>query len=134
MIEMEDIRFGYRYHPVFDGLDLALAPGNIYGLLGLNGGGKSTLLGLLGGLIAWLCLGTGVSRFEFCCFGFIAGGGLSNVIDRQIHGGVIDYINLQHIPYWNYIFNLADVMIHVGIWPMILYGLLARKPGRYSHS
>lgn len=51
MIEMEDIRFGYRYHPVFDGLDLALAPGNIYGLLGLNGVGKSTLLGLLGGLL-----------------------------------------------------------------------------------
>ncbi len=51
MITMENIRFGYRKHTVFDGLDLALAPGNIYGLLGLNGAGKSTLLRLLGGLL-----------------------------------------------------------------------------------
>lgn len=109
--------------------------GGVFGLLQGQGWLFGLLsIGLLGGIVVWLYLGTGVSRFEFCCFGFIAGGGLSNVIDRQIHGGVIDYVNLQHIPYWNYIFNLADVMIHVGIWPMILYGLLARKPGRYSHS
>lgn len=51
MIELEDIRFGYRGHAVFEGLDLSLEPGNVYGLLGLNGAGKSTLLRLLGGLL-----------------------------------------------------------------------------------
>ncbi len=51
MIEMENVRFGYRKQIIFDDLDLALAPGNIYGLLGLNGAGKSTLLKLLGGLL-----------------------------------------------------------------------------------
>ncbi len=109
--------------------------GGIFGLFQGQGWLFGALgLGLIAGIVAWLYLGSGVSRFEFCCFGFIAGGGLSNVLDRQIHGGVIDYIDLQHIPWWNYIFNLADVMIHVGIWPMILYGLLARKPDRHSSS
>ena len=51
MIEIENIRFGYKGHTLFDGVDLILEPGNIYGLLGLNGAGKSTLLRLLSGLI-----------------------------------------------------------------------------------
>jgi ABC-2 type transport system ATP-binding protein len=41
-------RFG-RIHAV-DGVDLALAPGRIYGLLGPNGSGKTTLIRLLAGL------------------------------------------------------------------------------------
>ncbi len=109
--------------------------GGIFGLMQGQGWLFGVLsLALLGGIVVWLYFGAGVSRFEFACFGCVAGGGFSNVLDRLIHGSVIDYINLQHIPYWNYIFNLADVMIHIGIWPMILYGLLARKPGGYSHT
>ena len=105
--------------------------GGIFGFLQGQGWLFGVLsLGLLGGIVVWLYFGAGVSRFEFACFGFITGGGLSNVLDRLIHGGVIDFINLQHIPWWNYIFNLADVMIHVGIWPMILHGLLSRKTTR----
>jgi ABC-2 type transport system ATP-binding protein len=38
-----------RIHAV-DGVDLALAPGRIYGLLGPNGSGKTTLIRLLAGL------------------------------------------------------------------------------------
>lgn len=34
-----------------DGIDLALAPGRIYGLLGPNGSGKTTLIRLLAGLV-----------------------------------------------------------------------------------
>ncbi len=41
-------RFG-EIHAV-DGVDLALAPGRIYGLLGPNGSGKTTLIRLLSGL------------------------------------------------------------------------------------
>ena len=33
-----------------DGIDLALSPGRIYGLLGPNGSGKTTLIRLLTGL------------------------------------------------------------------------------------
>jgi len=44
----------------------------------------------------------------------IIGGGLSNLIDRVIRGGVIDHINWWFVPS----FNMADVMITIGaiIW------------------
>jgi ABC-2 type transport system ATP-binding protein len=48
---MEGLCFGYGRAPLFVGTDLALAPGNVYGLLGLNGAGKSTLLRLVSGLL-----------------------------------------------------------------------------------
>jgi len=44
----------YHYHkskPLFEGLNLDIQPGNIYGLLGRNGAGKSTLLKLMTGLL-----------------------------------------------------------------------------------
>ena len=77
-------------------------------------------IGLLAAVIAYLWLGKLVQRYEFICFGFIVGGGASNILDRLIYGSVIDFIDIQHIPYWNYVFNTADVMVHVGIWPMLL--------------
>jgi len=78
-------------------------------------------ISLLAAVVAYLWYGNSVKRYEFVCFGFIVGGGASNILDRLIYGSVIDFINIQHIPYWNYVFNTADVMVHVGIWPMLLF-------------
>ena len=56
--------------------------------------------------------------------GIMVGAGLSNVVDRFIHGGVVDYV------YWHYgfnfaVFNFADVMIDIAVlWLFILnYGV-----------
>lgn len=51
MIQIENLHFAYRKKPVFRGLSLELAPGHIYGLLGKNGTGKSTLLRNIAGLL-----------------------------------------------------------------------------------
>ncbi len=52
MIEIKDVTFAYRSHqPVLDGFSLQFARGGIYGLLGKNGTGKSTLLYLMMGLL-----------------------------------------------------------------------------------
>ncbi len=52
MIEIKDVTFAYRSHqPVLDGFSLRFARGGIYGLLGKNGTGKSTLLYLMMGLL-----------------------------------------------------------------------------------
>lgn len=79
---------------------------------------------LITGLVLYLYWGKSVQRYEYFCFGFIAGGGLSNILDRLIYGSVVDFINIQGIPYWQYIFNTADVMVHVGLWPMLYFSLL----------
>jgi ABC-2 type transport system ATP-binding protein len=50
MVEITQLRFGYTKQALFDGLDLHLEPGSVYGLLGKNGAGKTTLLKLLCGL------------------------------------------------------------------------------------
>ena len=53
LLELRDLAAGYRGRSVLDGLSLALAPGEIFGLLGPNGSGKSTTLQVLtGGLPA----------------------------------------------------------------------------------
>ena len=99
--------------------------GGVFGLLQ----GSGWLFGLISvallvAVSVYLAVGRGIQRFEYVCFGFIVGGGASNVLDRLIYGSVIDFIDIQHIPYWNYVFNTADVMVHVGIWPLLLLGLL----------
>jgi len=51
MVSIQDFDFSYRRKPIFSGLNLRLDPGHIYGLLGQNGTGKSTLLRSLGGFL-----------------------------------------------------------------------------------
>jgi ABC-2 type transport system ATP-binding protein len=51
MIEINQVGFAYGREELFRGLNLTLAPGNIYGLLGMNGAGKTTLLRLMSGLL-----------------------------------------------------------------------------------
>ena len=51
MVTIESLTFGYGRGALFNELALRLAPGNIYGLLGVNGAGKSTLLKLISGLL-----------------------------------------------------------------------------------
>ena len=53
MIEVKNLSFSYgtRKQKVFDDFSLALDKGSVYGLLGKNGTGKSTLLYLMTGLI-----------------------------------------------------------------------------------
>ncbi len=84
-------------------------------------------IGILSGVVAYLWFSKQLQRYEYICFGFVVGGGASNILDRLVHGSVIDFIDIQSIPYWNYIFNTADVMIHLGIWPMLLLSILAAR-------
>jgi ABC-2 type transport system ATP-binding protein len=52
MVELKNIDFQYRRNkPVLSGITLSLKPGVIYGLLGKNGEGKTTLLHLMSGLL-----------------------------------------------------------------------------------
>jgi ABC-2 type transport system ATP-binding protein len=52
MLSTEQLSFTYRKgKPVLENVNLNLTPGNVYGLLGLNGVGKTTLLQLIAGCL-----------------------------------------------------------------------------------
>lgn len=52
MIQIKDLQFGYSpVKKLFKGLSAELHSGNIYGLLGKNGAGKTTFLRLISGLL-----------------------------------------------------------------------------------
>ena len=58
-IGFEGVRFAYGGRAVFEDLSLAVRPGEVLGLLGRNGAGKTTWLNLAGG---WLQPAAGVVR------------------------------------------------------------------------
>ena len=100
---------------------LAQGAGWLFGLISMT---------ILAAVVGWLVLARNLQAYEYPCFGLVVGGGASNILDRLVHGSVIDFINLQHIPWWHYVFNTADVMIHLGIWPLLVLGLLLPRPDR----
>ena len=51
MITLKDLSFSYGKHKVLANVSMTLEKGKIYGLLGENGVGKSTLLKILSGLL-----------------------------------------------------------------------------------
>jgi signal peptidase II len=63
-------------------------------------------------------------------FSLVIGGALGNVIDRLLHGHVIDFIQWYwHGHYWP-AFNLADSAIVAGAVGIALFGLLQGKSQR----
>lgn len=76
-------------------------------------------------LLAFVLSG-GLAHKHYVAFGLILGAGASNVLDRFIHGGVVDYV------FWHYgfefaIFNFADVMIDVGV-VLLIWQMWRTKP------
>ena len=100
---------------------LAQGSGWLFGLISI---------GLLVGVSAYLIVNPTLERYEYICFGFVVGGGASNITDRLVYGSVIDFINIQQIPFWHYVFNTADVMIHLGIWPLLIMSFVLNKTAR----
>jgi len=67
MIEITNLCFGYKKTQVFDDISLSFKEGNIYGLLGENGVGKTTLLKLICGLqrpVSGSCSVDGETSFQ----------------------------------------------------------------------
>ena len=109
--------------------------GGVFGLLqGLGWVFALVSIGLLVAVACYLWFAESVRPYEYICFGFIVGGGASNILDRFIYGSVIDFIDVQHIPFWNYIFNTADVMVHIGIWPLLFFSFLKEPQNKSAAS
>ncbi|WP_293678274.1 signal peptidase II [uncultured Phenylobacterium sp.] len=68
--------------------------------------------------------------------GLLIGGAIGNAIDRALFGAVVDFIDVQRLGFFPWIFNIADSGITVGIILFLLDSLrrdarpdaLAQKP------
>ncbi|AFI03777.1 signal peptidase II [Helicobacter cetorum] len=66
-------------------------------------------------------------------FGIIFGAGVSNILDRFVHGGVVDYV-YYHYGFDFAIFNFADVMIDIGVGLLILKEFLSKNKTTLGHN
>jgi signal peptidase II len=58
----------------------------------------------------------------------VLGGALGNLIDRLLHGHVIDFIHVHYADVWHYpIFNIADVGISIGVLLIVIDMLFLEK-------
>ena len=78
----------------------------------------------LGGMIGYMVLKKNRHPLETVAVAFIVGGGIGNMIDRVARGFVVDFVDVKCIPFWKYIFNVADIFVCVGCGLFILYVLL----------
>lgn len=58
----------------------------------------------------------------------VLGGAVGNLIDRLIHGHVIDFIHVHYYDVWHYpVFNIADIGITMGVTLIIIDMLFLEK-------
>jgi len=56
-------------------------------------------------------------------YGLIAGGAIGNAIDRARFGAVVDFIDVQRLGFFPWVFNVADSAITVGVIALLLDSL-----------
>ena len=109
-------------------------PGAAFSFLAAAGGWQRwffTLLGVVAaGVIIWLLKQhAGQKLFSFA-LGCILGGALGNVIDRMIHGYVVDFLDFYYAGIHFPAFNLADSAITLGAICLILDEVFRVRRGR----
>lgn len=74
-------------------------------------------------IISYFLLDVNITKIEAFAYASILGGIIGNLIDRFIHGYIIDYIDILIGSYHYPIFNLADSFIVIGV-VIIIWTLL----------
>lgn len=60
--------------------------------------------------------------------GLIIGGAIGNAIDRARFGAVVDFIDVQRLGFFPWIFNIADSGITVGVILLLIDSLRPQRP------
>lgn len=61
-------------------------------------------------------------------YGMLIGGAIGNAIDRARFGAVVDFIDVQRLGFFPWIFNVADSGITVGVILFLLDSLRRERP------
>jgi len=109
-------------------------PGAAFSFLHDAGGWQRWLFVGLGAVaavfIVWMLRSHGGQRLFSWALALILGGAIGNVIDRLVHGYVVDFISV-HYGAWTFpAFNVADSAITVGAGLLILDELLRVRRSR----
>ncbi|AFJ81091.1 lipoprotein signal peptidase [Helicobacter pylori XZ274] len=111
---------GFRYESLMIDIVLVFNKGVAFSLLSfLERGLKYLQILLILGLFIFLMCQKELFKNHAIEFGMVFGAGVSNVLDRFVHGGVVDYV-YYHYGFDFAIFNFADVMIDVGVGVLLL--------------
>jgi signal peptidase II len=92
--------------------------------------GRWMLVGLTSaiaiGVAFWM--GREKSRIDQMALGLVLGGALGNILDRTLHGYVVDFADL-HFGEWRpfLIFNVGDAAISIAVVILLLRAFLSRK-------
>jgi len=113
--------------PVIDGYwdwRLSMNPGSAFGLFNTLPGGRALLT--LVGVIAVLAIGVMVRRAKdhqrwlILALALVAGGAVGNLIDRVYFGVVTDFVLWRYKEHEWPVFNVADVVLVIGVAILIL--------------
>jgi signal peptidase II len=69
-------------------------------------------------------------RFMACIYALILGGALGNMVDRLLHGHVVDFILVHYRDWYFPAFNVADIALSCGAAAWIGHLLLTSWRGR----
>lgn len=110
-----------------------------------NSGAAFSFLAGAGGWQRWFFLGIGIAAAVFIVYllrtnpgqrlfslamACILGGAIGNVVDRMVHGYVVDFIDF-HIGRWHFpAFNVADSAITIGVILMLVDEVLRVRRAR----
>lgn len=69
---------------------------------------------LIAAILLFIVFSKDITRPLVVVLAMILGGGIGNMIDRFAYGYVIDFIDVKFLPFWKWIFNVADIFVTVG--------------------
>lgn len=118
---------GFIYKSEFIDLILVYNKGVAFSMFSFLGENlKYIQLALIAVLLGYLFGQKELLRSHSTAFGLLLGGGCSNILDRFVHGGVVDYIFWHK--WFNFaVFNFADMMIDLAIVIILIQSFLYRK-------
>jgi signal peptidase II len=78
------------------------------------------------GVAMWI--GREKNRVDQACAGMVLGGALGNILDRTLHGYVVDFLDLHFGEFRPFlVFNVGDAAISIAVAILLLRAFLPRK-------
>jgi len=66
-------------------------------------------------------------KFRRLCLGLVLGGAIGNLVDRVLHGEVIDFIQIGFTGHYWPVFNVADMAVTIGAALLVLVALRTKE-------